>query len=73
MCDECSVLFEYACDRLDRCPDGDRKGVCKKCIRHCYNREMRVRIKEVMRFSGPRMLWYYPADFVRHLTGWGRS
>ena len=28
---------------------------------------MRERIKEVMRFCGPRMLLYYPLATIRHL------
>jgi hypothetical protein len=30
---------------------------------------MREKIKEVMRFSGPRMLLYHPLDAFRHLLG----
>ena len=67
LCRDCEELFEYACERLDKCPFGDGKGACKKCIRHCYRNDMREKIRNVMRFSGPRMLLYYPKDFVRHV------
>lgn len=28
---------------------------------------MRERIRRVMRYSGPRMLLYYPLEYLRHL------
>ena len=29
--------------------------------------EMKQRIKEVMRYAGPRMLWHYPIWTLKHL------
>ena len=38
------------------------------CIRDsCYRAEMRERIREVMRFSGPRMLLHRPVMACRHV------
>jgi hypothetical protein len=28
---------------------------------------MRQQIRDIMRFAGPRMMWYYPLDFIKHL------
>jgi hypothetical protein len=28
---------------------------------------MRERMRAVMRFSGPRMMWYHPVDAIKHL------
>ncbi|MFG6397397.1 MAG: nitrous oxide-stimulated promoter family protein [Muribaculaceae bacterium] len=67
MCGECARLLEYACARLDRCPFGDGKGSCSRCRVHCYAPAMRGRIREVMRFSGPRMILYYPLEALRHM------
>ena len=67
LCGECSELLEYATCRLDRCPFGPQKTTCAKCPVHCYKPRYRERVKEVMRFSGPRMLLYHPILAVRHL------
>ncbi len=67
LCPSCRELLEYACKRLSVCPFGEAKTVCRKCSVHCYRPEMRARIKAVMRFAGPRMLFYHPAAALRHL------
>lgn len=67
LCGDCNALLEYANKRLDLCRYGNEKGFCNKCTTHCYNKEMRGRIKEVMRFSGPRALLYDPVMFIRHM------
>jgi hypothetical protein len=68
LCNDCSALLNYAEARLDHCPHGDEKPVCRKCPVHCYKPDMRERITEVMRFSGPRMLINDPASALRHLV-----
>lgn len=67
LCDGCRELLAYANERLDKCPFGDGKGSCKGCKIHCYKPEMRARIRRVMRFSGPRMLFISPIMSLRHL------
>lgn len=69
LCDNCRTLLEYAHQRLDHCPYGNGKGACKHCNTHCYRPAMRARIKEVMRFAGPRMIWLHPWMTLRHLSG----
>ncbi len=66
LCDGCRQLLEYAHARLDRCPYGDGKGACKRCVTHCYRPAMRERVRQVMRYSGPRMLLFAPWQAVRH-------
>jgi len=68
LCEECETLKSYALDRLIKCPFGDMKSACKDCKVHCYNIIMRERIREVMRYSGPRMMLFYPYEFVKHLV-----
>lgn len=60
-------LGEYACRRLDYCKFGENKTACKQCPIHCYAPQMREKIREVMRWSGPRMLFYDPIAAFRHL------
>ena len=67
LCGECSSLLTYAHKRLDGCKFGDDKPACTKCKVHCYKPEMRARIREIMRYSGPRMLLYHPFDYLKHL------
>ena len=67
LCERCAELSAYAKERSDRCPFMEEKTFCQNCRVHCYRPEMRERIREVMRFSGPRMILYHPAAAVRHL------
>jgi len=67
LCAECGELWEYAEQRLEKCPFGAAKGACSKCEVHCYKPEMRKRIQAVMRYSGPRMLKKHPVMAARHL------
>ena len=66
-CAQCAELFAYAQRRLQRCVFGDAKPNCAKCVVHCYNDEMRERVRVVMRWAGPRMLLRHPVLGVRHL------
>lgn len=67
LCPDCSALNDYARLRSDRCPFMETKTFCSNCRVHCYNKEMRSKIREVMRFSGPRMLFYHPVMAMRHV------
>lgn len=67
LCPSCRELMDYALSRLDRCRFGHDKPTCKKCPVHCYRPEMKEQIKRVMRWSGPRMMFYHPLAAIRHL------
>jgi hypothetical protein len=67
LCAECEGLFHYASYRLVKCPYGEEKPTCKKCPIHCYTRDKREQMHEVMRFAGPRMLLHHPVLAIRHL------
>ena len=66
-CRQCSELLAYALRRLDRCPFGGAKPPCADCPIHCYKPAMRDRVREVMRFAGPRMIWRHPILAIMHL------
>ena len=68
LCESCEALLAYANERLDHCPFGEKKPKCSHCEVHCYTSEMRERITEVMRYSGPRMLLHHPVMALRHVT-----
>ena len=63
----CEDLNTYALQRLERCPFGEGKPTCGSCTIHCYKKDMRAKIKEVMRFSGIRLIIYNPIELVRHM------
>lgn len=67
LCSECRDLEEYAHKRLTYCKFGNEKSSCKKCPIHCYKKDMREKVKEVMKFSGPRILIYNPLEYIRHI------
>ena len=60
-------LWQYASSRLDKCTFGEQKPVCVKCPIHCYKPDMREKVRAVMKYSGPRMLWYHPYLACMHL------
>lgn len=67
LCPECAALDDYARSRIDRCPFMETKTFCANCRVHCYKPEMREKIREVMRYSGPRMMLHHPVMAVRHV------
>ena len=67
LCPECAALTEYARQRSDRCPFMETKTFCSNCKVHCYRPDMRERIRAVMRFSGPRMIFHHPIAAIRHV------
>lgn len=72
-CLSCRELIDYAMCRLDRCPYGESKPTCQDCPIHCYKPAMRERVREVMRYAGPRMLLRHPVLTLRHwIGGWNR-
>lgn len=66
-CSECEELGDYALARLARCPFQEVKTTCANCPVHCYKPAMRDRVREVMRYSGPRMAYEHPVLALFHL------
>ena len=66
LCEECSELLEYVHKRLSFCKFGENKSTCSRCPIHCYKKDMKEKVKEVMKFSGPRLIIYNPVELVRH-------
>ena len=67
LCPDCRALAAYARDRSLHCPRMEEKSFCSTCPSPCYRPDMRDRIRTVMRFSGPRMLFHHPSVAIRHL------
>ena len=68
LCPDCEALRDYAQQRLQDCPFQEGKTTCAKCPVHCYKPEMRERIRAVMRYSGPRMLYRHPIMTLQHMV-----
>ncbi|HET9577685.1 MAG TPA: nitrous oxide-stimulated promoter family protein [Usitatibacter sp.] len=66
LCAECAALGEYARRRLERCVFGDAKPTCANCVVHCYKPDMRERVRVMMRWSGPRMIFRHPVLAIVH-------
>lgn len=67
LCADCEDLLSYALNRLEHCPKGSLKTSCRKCNIHCYAASRKERIREVMRYVGPRMIFAHPVAAFRHL------
>jgi hypothetical protein len=68
LCSKCKELAEYAAFRLEKCPFKRNKGFCSYCKIHCYKPEYRAEMKEVMKYSGPKMLFSHPIFAMSHVT-----
>jgi predicted amidophosphoribosyltransferase len=67
LCAQCKGLADYSSDRLRACRYSEKKPTCRKCTTHCYKPEYRDRVREVMRYVGPRMFSRHPVLALRHL------
>ena len=53
--------------RIEHCPFMETKTFCSACKVHCYQPEMREKIRTVMRWAGPRMLPVHPVLTIKHV------
>lgn len=65
LCPDCQELLAYATKRLEHCPQ-DPKPSCKHCEIHCYKPVYREKIREVMRYSGKRLILHGRFDLIWH-------
>jgi superfamily II helicase len=73
LCEDCAQLERYALQRIDHCPYQGNKPTCANCPIHCYQSEMRTKVREVMRFAGPRMVFRHPLLAINHLMDGRRN
>ena len=66
-CKDCKKLIEYVERRADLCPFMETKTYCSNCQIHCYSPDKREKIKAIMRYSGPRMLFSNPIITIDHI------
>lgn len=66
LCNDCKQLLKYSIERLNNCVHKMNKPPCSKCKIHCFKPLMRDKIRRVMQFSGPRIIYYYPLFAFQH-------
>lgn len=66
LCGECTKLLAHALVKRSVCPM-DPKPMCKHCPNHCYHPSYREKIREVMKFSGKRLMLSGRLDYLIHL------
>ncbi len=67
LCADCNELFLYSQKRVEKCPFGENKPICASCKVHCYKPDKREQIRQIMRFSGPKMTYLHPYYAFMHL------
>ena len=68
--EELDELFLYASKRIEACiyrRNDEKKPFCNVCPVHCYKNDMREKIRKVMRYAGPRLLFKRPILSLKHL------
>lgn len=66
VCESCKKLLQHAFVKRSNCPM-DPKPACKHCPNHCYHPAYRAQIREVMKFSGKKLLFSGRLDYLFHL------
>lgn len=65
LCKECAGLLEHGMQKRALC-SLDPKPACKNCHIHCYPPEYRQRIREIMAYSGKKMVLRGRLDYLWH-------
>jgi hypothetical protein len=66
LCQACRKLLTHAFMKRTACPL-DPKPKCKACPEHCYAPQYRTQIREVMAYSGRRLVLSGRLDYLIHL------
>ena len=67
LCGNCMALLAEVHRRLEHCQFGYKKPACGSCKINCYRGEKFKEVAAIMRYSGPRMLFYHPILAIQHL------
>ncbi len=68
LCRECAKLLAHAAYKRSHCPMHP-KPACKHCPQHCYHPLYRQQIREVMKYSGRKLVLSGRLDYLWHLIG----
>ena len=66
LCPSCREAIMSTLERASSCPNG-HSGNCQDCSIKCQRGESQKRIKEIMRYSAPRMAIRHPLMTIEYL------
>jgi len=66
LCPDCQKLLAHALVKRAVCPM-QPKPACKHCPKHCYHPRYRQEIREVMKYSGRKLVLRGRLDYLLHL------
>lgn len=66
LCPECAALLAYAQKRVAHCPFMETKTFCSQCRVRCYAPAEQEKIRQVMRYAGPRLMFRHPLMCAQH-------
>jgi hypothetical protein len=67
LCESCTDVLNYAYKRIDRCVFKEMKPACNHCPIHCFKPDYKEKMREIMRYAGPRMTFRHPIMALRHV------
>ena len=66
LCPECASFLEYAITKRLRCPLEAEKPTCKHCRIHCYDKPRREKVRQIMSYSGRKLMMMGRVDYLWH-------
>lgn len=66
LCPSCRKLLAHGFTKRTHCPM-EPKPACKRCPDHCYHPTYRRQIREVMKYSGRKLVLSGRLDYLVHL------
>jgi hypothetical protein len=66
ICPKCSLFLHYAVTRRIKCPLEVEKPTCKHCRVHCYNTANLEKVKQIMAYSGMKLMLRGRLDYIWH-------
>jgi Nitrous oxide-stimulated promoter len=66
LCPECASFLGYAIIRRLKCPLEAEKPSCKHCRTHCYAKPQLAKVKEIMAYSGRKLMLCGRLDYIWH-------
>ena len=66
LCPDCAAFLQYAVKKRLCCPLETEKPTCRRCRIHCYAPQQRALVKQVMAWSGRKMILRGRLDYLWH-------
>ena len=66
LCPDCAEFMAYAMAKRVKCPLEAEKPSCKKCRIHCYAKTQRELVREIMAYSGRKLMLQGRLDYIWH-------